>query len=70
MIDYSKIKEIKVFLENNSIPRELDYAKHCFIFDTEKFFESHIKLIESKLGSEKFKKPYYDRLLDVFQKIK
>ncbi len=71
MIDREEIiLKIERFLEATDLPSEIILDKATVISNPKLFFESHLLTIKSLNSSDRFKKPYYDRIIKAIKIIK
>ncbi len=63
------LSEIKEYLKKYEVPAQLQLNESTFIKDTEKFITTHISYLENNKGQQCFR-PYYDRLLIFYNKVK
>ena len=63
------LQEIKTYLQNNEVPKTLQLDECTFISDTKTFITTNIEMLENNKGNKVFK-PYYDRLLMFYNKVK
>ena len=63
------LKDLKKAYSKIDLPKEIILNEHTKIYNPKKFIETHFSFLESNSGNERFK-PYYDRLLEVYNKLK
>jgi hypothetical protein len=63
------ITEIKTWLKSKDNIEPINIGCE-FIKNPRLFFESHIELIEFNIDRDKFVKPYFDRLIKAYERIK
>lgn len=64
-----KIDEISAYFENYAFSvNELELSKHEKIIDLQKFITINISILRANSGNPRYK-PYFDRLLKVYNKL-
>lgn len=58
-----KLQEIKKFVREFNLPKELKLNQCTTINDLDKFFESHLSVIDSDSNTKKIKMLHYDRVV-------
>ena len=63
-----QLDELEKELEKIELPDQIILNKATTITDPKNFIETHISILRANSGKRRFK-PYYDRLLEVYNKL-